>query len=1046
MADRSIVYRLQADVAGFRSQMAQASASTKKLATDLTSMEASAVKNRQALEHFGGMAGRVGLVAAAGLGASVKAAMDWETAWTGVLKTVDGTPAQLAALERGLRDLATETGFAHAEVAAVAEAAGQLGISTGGIEAFTSTMLDMGVSTSLSSEEAATGLARLRNIMGSTEAEIANTGAAMVELGNNFATTEGEILAMSQRIAGAGRQAGLSTADVLGLSAAMSSVGIEAEAGGTAISLTMKRIGKEVETGGDSLDLFARTSGMTVAEFTQAWGQDAAGTLTKFVAGLGQAEAMGMSTNEVLRELGVTGIREADALLRLSGNAEGLADAFATANDGFRENTALTEEAGKFYATSAQQVKQSWAEIKDAAIDVGAVMLPVVEGVATAVGGIASAFKALPGPVKGATGALMGVTAVLGSGAWFGTKVISGIADTRAAMDTLNLTMPKTAGRLGKVGKAAGIAGAALGAFAIVVAATERESGAAGVEKITQALLDLSDGAAGAAGGIDALFTRQASALGGPLTMQSEIDGLSDAFAALETHWAKKIWSDPIFIDSDWDLAADSFARIDAEMASLVQSGNVDQAAANFDYFMEAAEKAGWSTEEAAALLPEYADALVGVENESRGAAGGIDQLAGAMTEAEAATQNFESTLENLNAQLSGRAALRDYEAALDDFTDAVRENGRAWDINTAKGRNNQEALDNIAESALRVAEGMGVADRQKFLTESIKDLQQMGREMGVPQSEIKALIELLRQANDASVDPNIDADTGSAQAKIRALQEQIAAMTDRKIIYVDTIHRTLQGGQIGMHATGGYIAGPGTATSDSIPAYLSNGEYVVKAAAVQKYGVHMFHELNAMRFADGGAVGASGRAVGVGSLSLERTLKQLQRAIERDTEKRDELRRERDSARSAAMSSFDGDIFGNGLAGMRLQLEADRNDANAMRKALKQAQGKGLDGALFQALAASGDLNTAQQMAGLSRREIREYEQLYAQRATAQNRLGATAAAPYQKEIRDLNKEIRALRNEVKSMGKNVRDGARAGISDRTKAQNQRAKAGARG
>lgn len=57
--------------------------------------------------------------------------------------------------------------------------------------------------------------------------------------------------------------------------------------------------------------------------------------------------------------------------------------------------------------------------------------------------------------------------------------------------------------------------------------------------------------------------------------------------------------------------------------------------------------------------------------------------------------------------------------------------------------------------------------------------------------------------------------------------------------------------------ASGGPIFGPGTSTSDSIPALLSNGEYVVKAAAVNKYGMGFFHNLNAMRFANGGAVGA---------------------------------------------------------------------------------------------------------------------------------------------------------------------------------------------
>jgi hypothetical protein len=57
----------------------------------------------------------------------------------------------------------------------------------------------------------------------------------------------------------------------------------------------------------------------------------------------------------------------------------------------------------------------------------------------------------------------------------------------------------------------------------------------------------------------------------------------------------------------------------------------------------------------------------------------------------------------------------------------------------------------------------------------------------------------------------------------------------------------------------GGQIHGPGTSTSDSIPAYLSAGEYVVNARAVSHYGVSTLHALNRMRLAFGGLVGYAG-------------------------------------------------------------------------------------------------------------------------------------------------------------------------------------------
>jgi len=71
-------------------------------------------------------------------------------------------------------------------------------------------------------------------------------------------------------------------------------------------------------------------------------------------------------------------------------------------------------------------------------------------------------------------------------------------------------------------------------------------------------------------------------------------------------------------------------------------------------------------------------------------------------------------------------------------------------------------------------------------------------------------------------------------------------------------------GGELQYFPYGGYVEGPGTSTSDSILAAFASGatarvsdtEYVIQAPAVRKYGVAMFDQLNAMRFADGGLVG----------------------------------------------------------------------------------------------------------------------------------------------------------------------------------------------
>ena len=83
--------------------------------------------------------------------------------------------------------------------------------------------------------------------------------------------------------------------EILALSAAMSSVGIEAEAGGTAMTQTLSAIESAVAHGGDTLNEFARIAGMSAADFADMWETDAVGALTSFIGGLGRLEEQGES-------------------------------------------------------------------------------------------------------------------------------------------------------------------------------------------------------------------------------------------------------------------------------------------------------------------------------------------------------------------------------------------------------------------------------------------------------------------------------------------------------------------------------------------------------------------------------------------------------------------------------------------------------------------------------------------------------------------------------------------------------------------------------
>lgn len=318
------------------------------------------------------------LVASVGL--VTKAASDYESAFAGVKKTVDETATvSYKNLSDGIRQMAKELPASAVEIANVAEVAGQLGIKAEDILTFSRTMIDMGESTNLSAEDAASSIAKIANILGLTSDEYKRFGSSVVDLGNNFATTERDIVEMTNRLAAGGRLAGLTAPDILGLATAMSSVGIEAEAGGTAMTQTLTAIGNAVSlTGKDAvedLNLIAKTAGMTSEEFQQAWKEKPVVALQSFIKGLKNAQEKGVNMNAILAQLGMTGIRQSNMLKSLALASDKMGDAVDRSNKAWKENTALTNEANKRYETTESQLKMFKNQVTDLAIEFGGPLL-----------------------------------------------------------------------------------------------------------------------------------------------------------------------------------------------------------------------------------------------------------------------------------------------------------------------------------------------------------------------------------------------------------------------------------------------------------------------------------------------------------------------------------------------------------------------------------------------------------------------------------------------------------------------------------------------
>ena len=334
----------------------------------------------------------VSTAAAGALAGAGTAAVQFESAFAGVKKTSDEVfdangkcVYSYQQLEDGIRSMAKEIPASTTEISQVAETAGQLGIKTQDVLGFTRVMIDMGNSTNLSAEDAATSIAKFANITGlaadtsmTADEKYKKMGSTIVALGNNYATTEADIMNMATNLASAGTQVGMSESDILALATALSSVGMEAQAGGTAFSKALIEMQLAVETNSDSLKDWADVAGMSTSEFSKRFKEDATGALEAFIQGLSKCGGESDSAIKVLNDMGITETRMRDALLRSANASDVFTSAISTGKNAWEENTALTNEASKRYETTASKLAIMKNNLYDAGITLGNIFLPMI--------------------------------------------------------------------------------------------------------------------------------------------------------------------------------------------------------------------------------------------------------------------------------------------------------------------------------------------------------------------------------------------------------------------------------------------------------------------------------------------------------------------------------------------------------------------------------------------------------------------------------------------------------------------------------------------
>lgn len=808
MATKQLTYRIGMDIGELRRNAESAGTATRQFKRELAELEAKQRAHRQSLASLGvGMAG-FGVAVAAGLGFAAKAAIDWEAAFAGVRKTVDGSDAEIDALEGSLRGLARTLPATHEEIAAVAEAAGQLGIKRQDIAEFTKTMIALGETTNLSADEASTALAQFMNIMGTSASDVDRLGASLVALGNAGASTEKDIISMGLRIAGAGHQVGLSEAQVLGFASALSSVGIEAEAGGSSFSRVMIDISSAVNDGGQQLDDFAQLAGMSTAQFSKAFKQDAGGAIIAFIQGLGRMSDSGGNVLGTLERLGFTEIRVRDALLRAAGASDMFTDSLKVGSRGWAENAALADEAAKRYQTTEAKLQVAGNQIKDALIDIGGAIAPIVAAGAQGVGDLVRFFQELPGPIKDVVTwvgvAVAGVTLFGGAALIAAPKVLA----FRESMRTMAATGGAMSGALSKFGLfmsgpwgvGIGLAVGLLGVFGAAAGAASRkqqELADAG-KSVAQAIAE-QNGVINQAVRQSTAKTlaekgilQQAKDLGIALPQVTDaVLGQGDAYSQLKAHLEAVINSNKASDASTNESAAIAGTATDQQVdAARILLGAIDNVKGGKEQELQAQEAAAEGAEKGA--------------DATKGQTGAMQELAVTTEEAAAALDAMVDALDRLNGTtLTSREAQREWIAGMGNVAASIKENGKSLDINTAKGQANLQVLDERARSANDLAEAVakeaeahgGAAAGVAALTASLQasrqalfaEAKQFGISDDAAWAYVDAVLAIPPEANTDVSTPGAKA----AQAELQRVKDSVNRVPPKKDVNVGVLSQT---------------------------------------------------------------------------------------------------------------------------------------------------------------------------------------------------------------------------------------------------------------
>lgn len=390
-----------------------------------------------------------------------EAAREVDSAFRDMKKTVQGTPEQFQDLKKSAMEFSTTHVTSPSQILEIEAMGGQLGVSADKLKKFAEVASNLDIATNIDSQEIAKSMGQLSNILDDLNHDNLDQFAdALVRLGNNLPTQESSILEVTNRIGSMGSIVGMTTPEILAWAGAIASTGQGTESAGTAISRTMSQIegavagasgafdlseqaiSEAVAVGGAELEEFAALAGMTADEFVDAWSSDPQSVLENltnelgsssekleafarvsgvsaeefaskwksspsdalklFVGGLKQIKDDGGSVDKTLGDLGITSVRQKQALEGLVQTFGTLDGALTMSNDAWNNKSDQWGDAGDAAREAGQKAEGfsgALAKLQNIAMAAGAVLgdavTPILNNMVDAAGDALGVFSNL---------------------------------------------------------------------------------------------------------------------------------------------------------------------------------------------------------------------------------------------------------------------------------------------------------------------------------------------------------------------------------------------------------------------------------------------------------------------------------------------------------------------------------------------------------------------------------------------------------------------------------------------------------------------------